>query len=41
VFLRKGNTGGISANNASIKLEIIVSHKAFTLLSQEISFLEL
>jgi hypothetical protein len=41
VFLYKGNTSGISANNTSIKLEIIVSRKAFTLLGQEISLLEL
>jgi hypothetical protein len=41
VFLREGNTGGISANNTSIKLEIVVSYKAFTLLGQEISLLEL
>jgi hypothetical protein len=40
-LLRKGDTGGISANNTSIKLEIVVSYKAFTLLSQEISLLEL
>jgi hypothetical protein len=40
-FLREGNAGGISANNTSIKLEIIVSRKAFTLLGQEISLLEL
>jgi len=41
VFLYKSNTGRVSANNTSIKLEIIVSYKAFTLLSQEISLLEL
>jgi hypothetical protein len=40
-FLRKGDAGGISANNTSIKLEIVVSYKAFTLLGQEISLLEL
>jgi hypothetical protein len=32
-FLRKGDTSGISANNTSIKLEIMVSYKAFMLLS--------
>jgi len=32
-FLRKGNTSGISANNTSIELEVVVSRKAFTLLS--------
>jgi hypothetical protein len=32
VFLREGDAGGISANNTSIKLEIVVSRKAFTLL---------
>jgi hypothetical protein len=32
-FLREGDTGGISANNTSIKLEIVVSRKVFTLLS--------
>jgi hypothetical protein len=32
-FLYKVNTGGISTNNTSIKLEIVVSYKAFTLLS--------
>ena len=31
-FLRKSNTSGVSTNNTSIKLEIIVSRKAFTLL---------
>ena len=41
VFLRKGNTSRISTNNTSIKLEIVVSYKAFTLLSQEFSLLEL
>jgi hypothetical protein len=41
VFLRKGNTSRISTNNTSIKLEIIVNYKAFILLSQEISLLEL
>jgi hypothetical protein len=40
-LLRKGDTGRISANNTSIKLEIMVSYKAFILLSQEISLLEL
>jgi hypothetical protein len=40
-FLRESNTGRVSANNTSIKLEIIVSYKAFTLLGQEISLLEL
>jgi hypothetical protein len=40
-FLREGNTSRISIDNASIKLKIIVSHKAFTLLSQEFSLLEL
>jgi hypothetical protein len=40
-FLREGDTSGISANNTSIKLEIVVSYKAFTLLGQEISLLEL
>jgi hypothetical protein len=40
-FLREGDTGGISANNTSIELEIVVSRKAFTLLGQEISLLEL
>jgi hypothetical protein len=33
LFLREGNTSRISINNASIKLEIIVNYKAFTLLS--------
>jgi hypothetical protein len=32
-FLRKGNTSGISVNNASIKLKVVVSRKTFTLLS--------
>ena len=32
-FLREGNTSRISTNNTSIKLKIIVSHKAFILLS--------
>jgi hypothetical protein len=41
VLLREGNAGGISANNTSIKLKIMVSYKVFTLLSQEISLLEL
>jgi hypothetical protein len=40
-FLRERDTGRVSANNTSIKLEIVVSRKAFTLLSQEISLLEL
>jgi hypothetical protein len=40
-FLREGDAGGISANNTSIELEIVVSRKAFTLLGQEISLLEL
>jgi hypothetical protein len=32
-FLRKGNTSGISVNNASIELEVVVSRKTFALLS--------
>jgi hypothetical protein len=40
-LLREGNAGGISVNNTSIKLEIVVSYKAFMLLGQEISLLEL
>ena len=40
-FLRKSDTGGVSTNNASIELEVVVSRKAFTLLGQEISLLEL
>jgi len=32
-FLRESNTSRVSINNTSIKLEIIVSYKAFTLLS--------
>jgi len=32
-FLYKGNTSGISINNTSIKLEVIVSRKIFVLLS--------
>ena len=40
-FLYKGNASRISANNTSIKLKIMVSYKAFTLLSQEFSLLEL
>jgi len=33
VFLCEGNTSGISVNNTSIKLEVIVSYKIFALLS--------
>jgi len=33
VFLRKGNTSGISTNNTSIELEVVISRKAFMLLS--------
>jgi len=33
LFLRESNTNRISIDNTSIKLKIIVSHKAFTLLS--------
>jgi hypothetical protein len=40
-LLCEGNASGISVNNTSIKLEIIVSRKVFILLSQEISLLEL
>jgi hypothetical protein len=40
-LLYEGNAGGISINNTSIKLEIVVSYKAFILLGQEISLLEL
>jgi len=32
-LLREGDASGISANNTSIKLKIVVSRKAFTLLS--------
>jgi len=33
VFLYESNTSRVSTNNTSIKLEIVVSYKAFTLLS--------
>jgi len=32
-FLRESDTSGISTNNTSIKLKVIVSRKAFMLLS--------
>jgi hypothetical protein len=41
VFLYKGNSSNIRMNNTSIKLEIIVNSKVFTLLSQELSLIEL
>jgi hypothetical protein len=40
-FLYKGDSSGIRIDNTSIELEIIVNSKAFTLLSQELSLLEL
>ena len=40
-FLRKGNSSGIRMDNTSIELEIVVNSKAFTLLSQELSLMEL
>jgi hypothetical protein len=40
-FLRKGDSSGIRINDTSIKLEIVVNSKAFTLLSQELSLMEL
>ena len=41
VFLHKGNSSSIRINNTSIKLEIMVKSKGFTLLSQELSLMEL
>ena len=41
VFLYKSNSSSIYIDNTFIKLEIIVNSKAFILLSQELSFLEL
>jgi hypothetical protein len=40
-FLYKGDSSGIRMDNTSIELEIVVNSKAFTLLSQELSLLEL
>jgi hypothetical protein len=40
-FLYKGNSSGIRMDNTSIKLEIMVNSKAFMLLSQELSLIEL
>ena len=40
-FLYKSNSSSIYIDNTSIKLEIIVNSKAFTLLSQELSLMEL
>jgi hypothetical protein len=41
VFLYKGDSSSIRMDNTSIKLEIVVNSEAFTLLSQELSLLEL
>jgi hypothetical protein len=41
VFLYKSNSSNIYINNISIKLEIIINNKAFILLSQELSLIEL
>jgi hypothetical protein len=40
-FLRKGDSSGIRMDNTSIKLEIMVKSEGFTLLSQELSLMEL
>jgi hypothetical protein len=40
-FLYKGNSSSIYIDNTSIELEIVVNNKAFTLLSQELSLMEL
>jgi hypothetical protein len=40
-FLYKGNSSSIRMDNTSIELEIVVNSEAFTLLSQELSLLEL
>jgi hypothetical protein len=41
VFLYKSDFSSIYINNISIKLEIIINSKAFILLSQELSLIEL
>jgi hypothetical protein len=41
VFLYKGDSSSIRMDNTSIELEIIVNSKAFILLSQELSLIEL
>ena len=41
IFLYKNNSSSIRINNTFIKLEIIVNSKAFMLLSQELSLIEL
>jgi hypothetical protein len=41
VFLYKSNSSNICMNNTSIKLEIIIKSKEFTLLSQELSLIKL
>jgi hypothetical protein len=40
-FLYKGNSSSIRMDNTSIELKIVVNSEAFTLLSQELSLLEL
>ena len=40
-FLYKGDSSSIRIDNTSIELEIVVNSKAFILLSQELSLLEL
>ena len=40
-FLYKGDSSGIRMDNTSIELEIVINSKAFMLLSQELSLLEL
>ena len=41
VFLYKDNSSSIRIDNTSIELEIVVNSKAFILLSQELSLIEL
>jgi hypothetical protein len=41
VFLYKDNSSSIYIDNIFIKLEIIINSKAFILLSQELSLIEL
>jgi hypothetical protein len=40
-FLYKGDSSSIRMDNTSIELEIVVNSEAFTLLSQELSLIEL